>query len=163
MAGAAAGGRVLVSRGTGSVASFMGGGGRGHRTAVVQVAAHGGAGAAGPGPWGVVAVSLGRERCEWALVPGEARWRRGERESRGRECRSGGEGERCRWREQASPWGVLGHSGAISGASGASGSCGGYYGGGEVLRSPRACRVGVLSRVTWVWRQQWQVVRVLWA
>ena len=38
------------------------------------------------------------ERRWWGvgLGAGEARWRRGERRSRGRECLAGGEGGRCR-------------------------------------------------------------------
>ena len=36
-----------------------------------------------------------RKQCEWGLGADEARWRRGERESPGREFRAGGEQERC--------------------------------------------------------------------
>ena len=37
-----------------------------------------------------------QERHEWGLGAGEARWCRGERESRGRDCLAGEEGEGCR-------------------------------------------------------------------
>ena len=75
---------------------------------VARVVALGGAGAAKAGPWVVVAAPRGADRCEWGLGAGEARWRSGERESRGRECLAGGERERWRSWDRATPWGEPG-------------------------------------------------------
>ena len=57
-----------------------------------------------------------RERCEWGLGVGEARLRRGDRERRGRERRSEGEGEWRRFQERASSRGEPGHFGGNGGA-----------------------------------------------
>ena len=59
VAGAWGGGCVSVARGTGSAVLFLGGGGRGHGTAVARVVALGGAGTAEAGPWGVLAAPRG--------------------------------------------------------------------------------------------------------
>ena len=60
MTGAGAGGCVLVARGTGSAVPFVGGGGRGHGTAVARVVALGGAGASVAGAGGGRCVSVTR-------------------------------------------------------------------------------------------------------
>ena len=101
-----------------------------------------------------------RKRCECELAAGGGRWCRGEQESVRWECCAVGERERWRLLERASLRGRWGHSGDIGGAWGASRGGGGYSGGGggEVPRSPRTCRVGVLFRVRWVWQRRRQVV-----
>ena len=59
--GLGVGGCVSSARGTGSSEPFVGGGGRGHGTAVARLVALGGAGAAvaGAGGWGCVSVAWG--------------------------------------------------------------------------------------------------------
>ena len=60
-----------------------------------------------------------QERRKWALGAREARWRGGERKSRGRECLAGVERERCRLWERAPPRGQPAQSGGVGGALGA--------------------------------------------
>ena len=59
MAGAGDGGGVRAARLTGRTVLLAGGGGCGHGTAVACIAAPGGGGAAGVGPWGVEVVPQG--------------------------------------------------------------------------------------------------------
>ena len=67
VAGAGGGGCVWAARGTASAVLFVGGGGRGHGTVLAFVATPEGAGAAGGGPWGVMAAP---ERAGAARVSG---------------------------------------------------------------------------------------------
>ena len=82
------------------------------------------------GPGGMWRCLGERERREWGRGVGEARRRRGERESRGRECLAAGERERCRLWEWAFARGEPGHSGGVRGGLGDSCRVARYWAGG---------------------------------